>query len=445
MKTFRIGGVHPSENKLSADKPIQIMELPKQVVLPLSQHIGAPAVALVKKGDVVKVGTKIAEAGGFVSAAIHSSVSGKVSKIDTVIDASGYRKPAIFIDVEGDEWEESIDRTPDLVKECNLTPEEIVAKVKEAGIVGMGGACFPAHVKLAPPPGAKAECVIINGVECEPYLTADHRLMLEKTEEILVGVSILMKAVKVNKAYIGIENNKPDAIRKMQEKTVSYPGIEIVPLKVKYPQGGEKQLIDAVIGRQVPAPPAIPINVGAVVQNVGTAYAVYEAVQKNKPLFERVVTVTGKSLKNPSNFLTRMGTPMSMLIEAAGGLPEDTGKVIGGGPMMGKALSTIEVPIAKGSSGVLIMNEKEAARGEAQPCIRCAKCVSACPMGLEPFLLATASSLSDWDKVEKEGIMSCIECGSCQFTCPSHRPMLDFIRLGKGKVGAIIRARNAKK
>ena len=305
MKTFRIGGVHPSENKLSADKPIQIMELPKQVVLPLSQHIGAPAVALVKKGDVVKVGTKIAEAGGFVSAAIHSSVSGKVSKIDTVIDASGYRKPAIFIDVEGDEWEESIDRTPDLVKECNLTPEEIVAKVKEAGIVGMGGACFPAHVKLAPPPGAKAECVIINGVECEPYLTADHRLMLEKTEEILVGVSILMKAVKVNKAYIGIENNKPDAIRKMQEKAVLYPGIEIVPLKVKYPQGGEKQLIDAVIGRQVPAPPAIPINVGAVVQNVGTAYAVYEAVQKNKPLFERVVTVAGKSLKNPSKSTLR--------------------------------------------------------------------------------------------------------------------------------------------
>lgn len=445
MKTFRIGGVHPSENKLSAGRPIQTMELPKQVIIPLSQHIGAPAVALVKKGDTVKVGTKIAEAGGFVSAAIHSSVSGKVSKIDTVIDASGYRKPAIYIDVEGDEWEESIDRTPDLVKECNLTPEEIVAKVKEAGVVGMGGACFPTHVKLAPPPGAKAECVIINGVECEPYLTADHRLMLEKTEEILVGVTILMKAVKVNKGYIAIENNKPDAIKIMQEKAAAYPGIEIVPLKVKYPQGGEKQLIDAVIGRQVSAPPAIPINVGAVVQNVGTAYAVYEAVQKNKPLFERVVTVTGKSLKNPSNFLTRMGTPMNLLIDAAGGMPEDTGKVIGGGPMMGKALSTTEVPVTKGSSGILLMNDKEAARAEAQPCIRCAKCVSACPMGLEPFLLATASSLSDWDRVEKEGIMSCIECGSCQFTCPSHRPMLDFIRLGKGKVGAIIRARNAKK
>lgn len=445
MKTFRIGGVHPSENKLSAGKAIETLTLPKQAVFPLSQHIGAPATAIVKKGDVVKVGTKIAEAGGFVSAPIFSSVSGKVNKVDTVIDASGYRKPAIFIDVDGDEWEETIDRSTELVKECSLTPEEIVAKIKEAGVVGMGGACFPTHVKLCPPPGCKAQCVIINAVECEPYLTADHRLMLEKPEQILVGVTLLMKAAKVNKAYIGIENNKPDAIKLMQEKAVAYPGIEIVPLKVKYPQGGEKQLIDAVIGRQVPAPPAIPINVGAVVQNVGTAYAVYEAVQKSKPLFERVVTVTGKSVKNPSNFLTRMGTPISQLIEAAGGMPEDTGKVIGGGPMMGKALANTEVPICKGSSGVLLMNDKEAARAEAQPCIRCAKCVGVCPMGLEPFLLATLSSYKEWERVEKEDIMSCIECGSCQFTCPSHRPMLDYIRLGKGTVGGIIRARNAKK
>jgi len=445
VKTFRIGGVHPSENKLSAGKAIETLTLPKQAVFPLSQHIGAPATAIVKKGDVVKVGTKIAEAGGFVSAPIFSSVSGKVNKVDTVIDASGYRKPAIFIDVDGDEWEETIDRSTELVKECSLTPEEIVAKIKEAGVVGMGGACFPTHVKLCPPPGCKAQCVIINAVECEPYLTADHRLMLEKPEQILVGVTLLMKAAKVNKAYIGIENNKPDAIKLMQEKAVAYPGIEIVPLKVKYPQGGEKQLIDAVIGRQVPAPPAIPINVGAVVQNVGTAYAVYEAVQKSKPLFERVVTVTGKSVKNPSNFLTRMGTPISQLIEAAGGMPEDTGKVIGGGPMMGKALANTEVPICKGSSGVLLMNDKEAARAEAQPCIRCAKCVGVCPMGLEPFLLATLSSYKEWERVEKEDIMSCIECGSCQFTCPSHRPMLDYIRLGKGTVGGIIRARNAKK
>lgn len=445
MKTFRIGGVHPAENKLSAGKAIETLGLPKQAVFPLSQHIGAPALPIVKKGDLVKVGTKIAEAGGFVSAPIFSSVSGKVNKVDSVIDASGYRKPAIFIDVEGDEWEETIDRSNVLEAKCELTPEEIVAKIKNAGIVGMGGACFPTHVKLTPPPGCRAECVIINAVECEPYLTADHRLMLEKTDEILVGVSILMRAAKVSRAYIGIENNKPDAIQRMTEKATQYPGIEIVPLKVKYPQGGEKQLIDAVIGRQVPAPPAIPIHVGAVVQNVGTAYAVYEAVQKNKPLFERVVTVTGKSLKNPSNFLTRMGTPMSQLIEAAGGLPEDTGKVIGGGPMMGKALANTEVPICKGSSGVLLMNDKEARRAEPQPCIRCAKCVGVCPMGLEPFLLATCSAKGDWERVEHEMIMSCIECGSCQFTCPSHRPMLDYIRLGKGKVGGITRARNAKK
>ena len=445
MKTFRIGGVHPEENKLSAGKAIRRLELPKQAVFPLSQHIGAPAVPIVKKGDAVKVGTKIAEAGGFVSAAIFSSVSGKVNKIDSVVDASGYRKPAIFIDVEGDEWEESVDRTDVLVKECALAPEEIVAKIKDAGVVGMGGACFPTHVKLTPPPGCKAECVIINGVECEPYLTADHRLMLEKTDEILVGVTLLMKAVKVDKAYIGIESNKPDAIRLMTEKAAAYSGIEVVPLKVKYPQGGEKQLIDAIIRRQVPAPPAIPINVGAVVQNVGTAFAVYEAVQKNKPLFERVVTVTGKSLAEPSNFLTRMGTPMSQLIDAAGGLPEDTGKVIGGGPMMGKALASVDVPVCKGSSGVLVMSMKEAKRMAPQPCIRCAKCVGVCPMGLEPYLLATCSAHGDWERVEHEMIMSCIECGSCQFTCPSHRPMLDYIRLGKGKVGGIIRARNAKK
>ena len=445
MKTFRIGGVHPAENKLSAGKKIEPMALPGQAVFPLSQHIGAPAVACVAKGDMVKVGTKIAEAGGFVSAAIFSSVSGKVAKIDAVIDANGYRKPAIFIDVIGDEWEESIDRSETLVTECTLEPTEIVAKIKDAGIVGMGGACFPTHVKLTPPPGCKAECVIINAVECEPYLTADHQLMLEKPEEILVGVSLLMKAVNVTKGYIGIENNKPDAIALMKEKAAQYPNIEIVPLKVQYPQGGEKQLIDAVIGRQVPNPPAIPIAVGAVVQNVGTAYAVYEAVIKNKPLFERVVTVTGKALANPSNLLTRMGTPMSMLIEAAGGLPENTGKIIGGGPMMGKALLNAEVPICKGSSGVLLMTEEESVRGKEQNCIRCAKCVGACPMGLEPYLLAKLGEYGDWERAESEDIMTCIECGCCSFTCPSNRPLLDWVRLAKNTVGGIIRERNMKK
>lgn len=447
MKTFRIGGVHPAENKLSAAEPIKVAELPKIAVFPMGQHIGAPAKPIVQKGDKVKVGQMIAEAGGFVSAPIFSSVSGTVLKVDTIIEASGYKKPAVFITVEGDEWEESIDRSTDLVTLADrpeLTSKDIIDKIQKAGIVGMGGACFPCHVKLLPPPGSKPEWVIINAVECEPYLTADHRLMLEHADEIIVGLTLLMKAVDVKKGFIGIENNKPDAIKLMQEKAKAYPEIEVVPLKVKYPQGGEKQLIDAVVRRQVPAPPALPVSVGAIIQNVGTAFAVYEAVMKNKPLFERIVTVTGKSLAHPSNFLTRMGTPMSQLIDACGGLPEDTGKVIGGGPMMGKALLNTDVPICKGSSGVLIMNEKEAKRGDVQPCIRCAKCVSACPMGLEPYLLSKLAELQDWERSEKEDVVSCIECGSCQFTCPSNRPLLDYIRLGKSTVMGIIRSRNAK-
>lgn len=447
MKTFRIGGVHPKENKLSADQPIKVAELPKIAVFPLGQHIGAPAKAVVAKGDKVKVGQMIAEAGGFVSASIFSSVSGTVLKIDTCVDASGYDKPAIYITVEGDEWMEGIDRTDTIVKfdeRPELTAKDIVEKVKNAGIVGLGGATFPCHVKLSPPPGSKPECVIINAVECEPYLTADHRLMLEHPEEIVVGTQLLMKAAGVEKAYIAIENNKPDAIQFMQLKAMTVKNIEVVPLQVKYPQGGEKQLIDAVIRRQVPAPPALPVSVGAIIQNVGTAYAVYEAVMKNKPLFERIVTVTGKSLATPSNFLTRLGTPMRQLIDACGGLPEDTGKVIGGGPMMGKALANIDVPICKGSSGVLIMRDEESHRQPVDPCIRCAKCVSACPMGLEPYLLSACAEQKNWEKLEKEDVVSCIECGSCQFTCPAHRPLLDLIRLGKSTVMGIIRARNAK-
>ncbi len=450
MKTFKIGGVHPSENKLSATEPIRVADLPQVAIFPMSQHIGAPATPVVKKGDKVKVGTKIADAGGFVSAPIFSSVSGTVLKIDTVVDASGYSKPAVYITVEGDEWEESIDRSTELVhieKVAELSAQDIIDKIKNAGIVGMGGACFPTHVKLTPPPGSHPTCVIINGVECEPYLTADHRLMLAHPDEILEGVALLMKAVNVNQAYIGIESNKPDAIKLLSEKARYYhkfANIEVVPLKVKYPQGGEKQLIDAVINRQVAAPPALPVSVGAIIQNVGTAYAVYEAVMKNKPLFERIVTVTGKSLSKPSNLLVRMGTPMSQLIDFCGGLPEDTGKVIGGGPMMGKALVNIEVPICKGSSGVLIMTNEESKRAVIQPCIRCAKCVNACPMGLEPFLLSKLSEFSNWERAESEDITSCIECGSCQFTCPSHRPLLDLVRLGKTTVMGIIRSRHAK-
>ena len=442
LKTFSIGGVHPHEDKLSAHQPIQQAAIPAKAVILLGQHIGVPAKPLVAKGDRVKVGTKIAEPGGFVSAAIHSSVSGKVAKIDSIIDASGYAKPAVFIDVEGDEWEDSIDRTDTVVRDCELSCDEIVKKILDAGIVGLGGACFPTQVKLCPPPTAKAECVIINAVECEPYLTADHQLMLEHAEEIMVGITILMKAVKVNKAYIGIENNKPDAIQLMTRVAAGYAGIEVVPLQVKYPQGGEKQLIDAIIRRQVAAG-ALPITTGAVVQNVGTAYAVYEAVQKNKPLFERVVTVTGKALASPSNFLVRIGTPIRCLIDAAGGMPENTGKIISGGPMMGKALASVDAPVCKGSSGVLLLTREESVRKPARDCIRCAKCVNVCPMGLNPTLLMTATEFQNWELAEKNHITDCIECGSCSYTCPANRPLLDRIRLGKGKVMGIIRARKS--
>ena len=412
-KTFSIGGIHPQENKLSANHPIHEADLPKQAVIMLGQHIGAPAKPIVSKGDRVKVGTKIAEPGGFVSAAIHSSVSGQVVKIDQAIDASGYPRPAVFIDVEGDEWEAAIERDETLIKDCPFSPEEILQKIANAGIVGMGGACFPSQVKLCPPPPLKAECLIVNAVECEPYLTADHQLMLEHADEILVGLTILMKALRVSKAYIGIEANKPDAIRLLTKEAANYAGIEVVPLKVKYPQGGEKQLIDAILERQV-ATGALPVSTGAVVQNVATVFAVYQAVQKNKPLFERVVTVTGKSLTRPGNLLVRIGTPVNQLIEECGGLPEDTGKVIAGGPMMGKSLLNLNVPVVKGTSGVLLMGGREATRGAVQPCIRCAKCVAVCPMGLEPYLLATVSAHGDFERVSVARV-----CSPAHPTAPS--------------------------
>ncbi|MDD4109716.1 MAG: electron transport complex subunit RsxC, partial [Prolixibacteraceae bacterium] len=299
---------------------------------------------------------------------------------------------------------------------------------------------FPTHVKLIPPKGLKAEILIINGVECEPYLTSDHRLMLEKTDEILVGTQLLMKALKVDKAVIGIENNKPDAIKLFSAKLKEYNGISVVPLKVKYPQGGEKQLIKAVTGREVPSG-ALPVAVGAVVSNVGTAFAVYEAVQKNKPLFERIVTITGKSLTSPANYRVRIGTPTSQLIAAGGGFPEDTGKVISGGPMMGRAVQNLDVPVTKGTSGILLIEKEKALRNEVINCIRCSRCVNVCPMGLEPYLLMTYSSRELFDKAEKDKILDCIECGSCSYTCPSNRPLLDYIRFGKVKVGQIIRTR----
>jgi len=423
---------------------IQPAAIPHQVMISLGQNLGGPSTPIVVAGDQVKVGQIIGQASGFVSSNIHSSVSGTVNKIEVALDSSGYKVPHVFIDVIGDDWLETIDRSTVIKRECTLAPPEIIKKISESGIVGLGGATFPTHVKLSPPPGKKADVLIVNAVECEPYLTCDHQLMLEKGEEILVGITILMKAIGVDRAVMGIENNKKDAIELMQKLSKTFEGIEVIPLKVQYPQGGEKQLIDATIGRQVPSG-TLPIEVGAVVQNVATTFAIYEAVQKNKPLFERIVTITGKSIKNHGNYRARLGTPLSGIVAQAGGTPEDTGKIVAGGPMMGRALSSLEVTVAKGTSGVLFIPTLESARKKMSNCMRCAKCVKACPMGLEPYLLMKQSERSMWNEMEGDRIMDCIECGCCAFSCPSNRPLLDHVRFGKTTVGKIIRNRQAKK
>ena len=440
LKSFPKGGVHPPENKISAGKPVEELPLPTMVIIPLSQHIGAPSAARVKTGDRVKTGQVIADCAGFVSANVHSSVSGMVKKIDNFLDVSGYKRSAVQIAVEGDEWEDGIDTSDVLKTEITDSVEEIVKKITAAGIVGLGGATFPAHVKLSVPPGKKAEMIVVNGVECEPYLTCDHRLMLEKGPEIIVGICILMKALNVNKAIVGVENNKPDAVANLKNCAAAHKEIEICPLKVKYPQGGEKQLIKAITGREVPSG-KIPVDVGVVPFNIATTFAVYEAVQKNKPLVERLITITGKGLSQPSNFRVRIGTSVNSLIEAAGGMPETTGKIVSGGPMMGKALGTTDIPTTKGCSGILLIDNRESKRQPAHACIRCAKCVAVCPMGLEPYLLMPLAEQQLYDRAEAECVANCIECGSCSYTCPSARPLLDYIRLGKAAVLKNIRAR----
>lgn len=443
LKTFPVGGVHPPENKITANMAIQYLPIPPVVTIPVSQHIGAPSKIIVNKGDSVKTGQVIAESQGFVSANIHSSVSGRVNRIDSVIDSTGYKQTAVFIDVEGDEWVETIDTSDEIVSEISLSQDEIKTRCLQSGIVGLGGATFPSHVKLTIPAGKKCDILIINGVECEPFLTADHRLMLEKGEEVLIGITILMKALNVERAMIGIENNKPDAISHMTKLATGFHGISVHALKVKYPQGAEKQLIKTLINREVPSG-HLPIDVGAVVHNVGTAFAVYEAVQKNKPLFERVVTITGTSLTKPGNYLVRTGTPISNLIEAAGGLPEDTGKIVNGGPMMGKAVSNTDTPVVKGTSGIILFPGAQSERMKSSACIRCAKCVAVCPLDLEPFLLMVLSEKGEYERAEKERITDCMECGSCSYTCPAGRPLLDYIRLGKSTLIKMARERNLK-
>ncbi|MDR3132472.1 MAG: electron transport complex subunit RsxC [Prevotellaceae bacterium] len=432
--SFSIGGIHPEDNKLAANSPLQALPPEGTASIFLGQHIGAPAEAIVSKGERVKTGQLIAKASGWVSADIHSSVSGTVVAVEPVADLSGIRQPAITIQVEGDEWLETIDRSPEIIREIPSDSAVIIKKIAAAGIVGLGGAAFPTHVKLSPPPGKKAGILIINAAECEPFLTSDHRVMLEFGEQALIGALLLKQALHASKAFIGIESNKPDAIRELQ-KIIRERGYElqVVRLKKRYPQGGEKQLIDAVTHRRVPSM-GLPADVGVAVQNVGTALAVYEAVQKHKPLIENSITITGKNLPQQINALVRLGTPLSRLAALAGGIPAGTGKIVCGGPMMGKAIVNMDAPTTKVTSALLFIPHGEAQRRKASNCIRCAKCVQACPMGLEPYLLIKLTQRSRYDELRANRMSDCIECGCCLYSCPAHIPLLDYIRMGKGEL-----------
>jgi electron transport complex protein RnfC len=433
IKTFKYGGIHPDDNKMAAESAIETVAPEGIVQIFLSQHIGAPAMPVVAKGDKVKVGQMIAKAAGFVSANICSSVSGTVTGIDLTADHLGIKKDAITIKVENDDWNEDIDRSDTIIHEIVMSKEEILKKIADSGMVGLGGAAFPSHVKLSPPPGKSAQCIIINAAECEPYLTSDYRIMMEHTEELIIGVQILKKATGAPIAYIGVEINKPKAIERLNSLVSIYEGIKIIPLKKKYPQGGEKQLIKAVTDREVPSG-GLPIDVGAIVHNVGTTFSVYEAVQKNKPLIDNVVTVTGKNMSIQKNLLVRVGTPVSKLIEHVGGIPDGTGKVIFGGPMMGKAACNLNAPTQKSTSAILFMPDEESHRGQSSACIRCSRCVAVCPMNLEPYLLKRLSERKMFEASETNSVHDCIECGSCAYTCPANIPLLDYIRLSKAEV-----------
>ena len=441
LKTFPKGGIHPPENKITSTKSIKRMSVPKVVYVPISQHIGIPAEIVVDVKEQVEIGQVIAKSGGFVSSNIHSPVAGTITKLDKIIDTTGYKKQCIVIRTDVKNEANFQDIAYPLKKEIELEPKDILKKINDFGIVGLGGATFPAHVKLSVKEGTTLDHLVINGVECEPYLTADHRLMLEKAEEIIVGIKILMHALHIDKAIIGIENNKKDAIDIFKKLTTDEKGIKVAALQVKYPQGGEKQLVRALLNREVPKN-GLPLDVGVIVHNVGTIYAIYEAIQHNKPLIERVVTVTGKKLENASNYWVKIGTPITDLVNEVGGLPEGTRKIVNGGPMMGKAIKNTDVPVTKGTSGILVISEDEASRGEQKNCIRCGECVEVCPMGLEPHLLMNFSEKGLFEKASDEDIMTCIECGSCSYVCPSHRPLLDYIRFGKNIVKKLNTAKN---
>lgn len=429
LLTFK-GGTHPPHGKkYSEKKAIEKAKDPKVVKIPLSQHIGAPCKPIVEKGDYVKVGQKIGEPLAFVSAPVHSSVSGTVKSVGNEKIAGGSGQ-CIVIESDGKfEVSENVTKKGDLE---NLSGKEILGIIKEAGIVGMGGAGFPTHVKLSPPPEKEIDLLILNGAECEPFLTADHRLMLERADDIIYGLKALMKVLEVDKGYIGIENNKPDAIKVMKEAAKGEK-IVVQGLKTKYPQGAEKQLIDAISGREVPSG-GLPMDAGAVVNNVATAYAVAQAIKTGMPLIDRICTITGNAVSEPKNLEIRVGTQISEIIEQCGGFSETPGKIILGGPMMGRATSSVDVPSTKTTSGILIFDKEEAIIDEPVYCIKCGKCVDVCPINLLPVYLSSHAEHGNLNKVKELNVMDCIECGSCSFVCPSKRRLLEGIRLGKNRV-----------
>ena len=436
--SFR-GGVHPPERKeLAEHKPIEVLPRPATAVIPVLQHIGAPAVPCVEKDEEVVVGQKICDAKGFVSVPSHASVSGKVKAIEERPHPLGGNALSIVIEA-GEEEVISTDIQP-VPGYIAQDVEEMKNKILAAGIAGMGGAAFPTHVKVSPPPQKKIDTFILNGVECEPYLTSDARLMLEHPNDILEGVRILMKILGCNNGYIGIEKNKPEAIRTMQKLVKeSSDNLKVIALAVKYPQGAEKQLIKAIVNRDVPAG-GLPMDVGCLVQNVGTAKAVYEAVSMNKPLYERIVSVTGKGIAEPKNLLVRIGTPIGELIEYCGGLTADAGKIINGGPMMGLSQFSLEAPVTKGTSGIVVLTEKDAKLAQPQPCIRCSRCVDSCPMNLMPNALAALIEHKKFEEAHKLGILNCIECGCCSYVCPSKIRHVHLFKYGKIEVNKLLKA-----
>ena len=427
-KSFQ-GGAHPPEEKhWSENKEIETLPLPEEVIIPLQQHLGAPAEPIVEKGEPVKTGQPLGKTTKFVSVPSHASISGTVKAVERRPHPLGTDLLSIVIEGDGnDTWVDTLDSTSDFM---DLSTDEMKKRIQEAGLVGMGGAAFPTHVKLSPPADKPIDTVFLNGVECEPFLTADHRLMLEKPTDILKGLRIIMKILGVEKAVIGIEKNKPDAIRLMCDMTDSEKNISVLPLSVKYPQGAEKQLIKAGTGREVPSG-GLPMDVGCLVHNVGTALAIFETVSSRKPLIERIVTVTGPGVKEPKNLRVRIGTSFRSLIEFCGGYTESAAKVINGGPMMGISQVTDEVSVIKGTSGILVLNEKTAKLKPEQPCISCARCVDVCPMKLIPSRIANLIEYQRVDDAHELGILDCIECGTCGFICPSKRDLVHYIKLGK--------------